>query len=622
MAEDIRSAVKSFAKNEKLLKILPKRGDNAYETLIAALKYGSGQTHLVDLMEETELTVEELTELEDELNGSSRRCSCSTSDFEGDTSLTRPVSQRTSSRLRVPSQLAGLKPIKKRKSRQKLQHKQAHKEELPGISHLLPYVIPHIIKKWQLLATALGLSQEDIASITVAPHEKQSRCADMVLQKWLVKDKSRATRQKLVNALKEIDARKALEAISIYEVPKFKAKGKRKTSTGNIAIGIVGPAKLPSIVRKTSNGQKNSLMQLSSAIRRSGHLPIRCDIERMSSNDFNGTVEHSQKAFVDMATTITSCMVEQGEHHTQILNTVERLQGIIFHRVYQGSVILETQVMHLLALDRLMKLYNSDELVKLIEQVLVTEELLAKYNMSEVRMTVEILSADYEECRRELLALVNSDQRTVSETEFDSCFTSEQEDSGEERSMKEEENSQFIDNCVQLIEDMRCDLSSSLAEFDKEVSELLMTLQLVHPPTFTRISTMEDFVTFKGYVSMHTPRILSTASIDHFLDLHQQFVDKITSLRYKISAALFVSKTNEGGRVNGSYQQVEAGIEQLIAVERMLQSSYDFSSLTHPQTLRMTTLETLCYRGLLACHYVILDKLADAQAIILGELKH
>lgn len=79
-----------------------------------------------------------------------------------------------------------------------------------GISHLLPYVIPHIIKKWQLLATALGLSQEDIASITVAPHEKQSRCADMVLQKWLVKDKSRATRQKLVNALKEIDARKAL----------------------------------------------------------------------------------------------------------------------------------------------------------------------------------------------------------------------------------------------------------------------------------------------------------------------------------------------------------------------------------------------------------------------------
>ena len=58
MEESVRSAVTSFSMNERLLKILPQRGDSAYQALVGALKYMSGQLHLVDLLEETPISLE------------------------------------------------------------------------------------------------------------------------------------------------------------------------------------------------------------------------------------------------------------------------------------------------------------------------------------------------------------------------------------------------------------------------------------------------------------------------------------------------------------------------------------------------------------------------------------
>lgn len=57
MVDDIRSTKTSFQMNDKFLQIIPHRGDKAYSTLIAALKYGSGQLHLIEALESTSVTV-------------------------------------------------------------------------------------------------------------------------------------------------------------------------------------------------------------------------------------------------------------------------------------------------------------------------------------------------------------------------------------------------------------------------------------------------------------------------------------------------------------------------------------------------------------------------------------
>lgn len=51
--------------------------------------------------------------------------------------------------------------------------------------------------------------------------------------------------------------------------------------------------------------------------------------------------------------------------------------------------------------------------------------------------------------------------------------------------------------------------------------------------------------------------------------------------------------------------------ERFTNIQRMLSSDYDFSSLTHPRTVQLTTLETLCYRGLISYYQVILDHIND-----------
>lgn len=88
---------------------------------------------------------------------------------------------------------------------------------------------------------------------------------------------------------------------------------------------------------------------------------------------------------------------------------------------------------------------------------------------------------------------------------------------------------------------------------------------------------------------------------------------QIRSLKYQLTSALYVAKANEQGDATSQYSKVQTSIDELESIERMLKPSYDFSSLSHPHTVKLTTLETLCYRGLLSCHYVVLDRLVQAE---------
>ena len=73
------------------------------------------------------------------------------------------------------------------------------------------------------------------------------------------------------------------------------------------------------------------------------------------------------------------------------------------------------------------------------------------------------------------------------------------------------------------------------------------------------------------------------------------------------------------GELTGGYHPnsvisvIDNCIQKLGIIQRMLSKDYDFSSLTHPQTVNLTTLETLCYRGLLAYHQVVLDQITQLQ---------
>lgn len=73
-----------------------------------------------------------------------------------------------------------------------------------------------------------------------------------------------------------------------------------------------------------------------------GHLPIRGTVKKVASLQGSPKNE-TQKAFLSLADKITDSMVEQGEQAIEILNAVERLQGIVFHQVSKGSIILEVK---------------------------------------------------------------------------------------------------------------------------------------------------------------------------------------------------------------------------------------------------------------------------------------
>ncbi|KAF6028334.1 hypothetical protein EB796_013359 [Bugula neritina] len=552
MVEDMRHGTSTFFVNTRLLAILPHRGENAYHTLIAALKYGSGQPHLVDMLEETVILPEEIETLEEEL-GRQPRSRFSPMWFEDNSP---PGSSRGNhvgsgneihqdpSRLMVPMKDKKLKSKKCRKSFNK-----PHKEELPDIAHLFPCVVPHIHKKWQSLALELGLTEADLSDLVVIPHERESHYANLVLHKWLKKYRAKATKQKLCEALLAIGSTKALERISMYKVVPFKAKTSPMARTnGKINRKDLSPVVLPEIISSGADNTKKQYMQLASVIRRrSGHLPVKCTVKSVNSRKGSvAEIDHTQKAFLNLADKITDNMVDQGADATDILNAVERLQGIVFHRVYKGSVVFETQVLHLLALERLMKLYTSGELVAIFENVLVTKDILAEYNAKEVRLTVEITESDYLQCKRELLALAGSLKKDdSSNSEYESCYTSDASDQSETETDGEASSEPYggpiIQDCCKLITNAREVLVACLSRFRLSTSNLLMTLQLVHPPTVSKIYTIDDLYMFRGYMEQ-TPT--STASLNHFIGVHQQFVEKISSLKSKISAVLHIESEN------------------------------------------------------------------------------
>lgn len=76
----------------------------------------------------------------------------------------------------------------------------------------------NIHKKWRQLAVALGLEEKDLEHIVVIPHEKQSRYAQMVLDIWLEKEQTKATKTRLTKALQAVGARKALGELSFHKL--------------------------------------------------------------------------------------------------------------------------------------------------------------------------------------------------------------------------------------------------------------------------------------------------------------------------------------------------------------------------------------------------------------------
>ena len=78
-----------------------------------------------------------------------------------------------------------------------------------------------------------------------------------------------------------------------------------------------------------------------------GALKITCEIERLlreaeeRKQRDRSIEEKTHDTFLTLADRITSSMVSQGDEATHILNAVERLQGIIFHQVDKGSIIIQ-----------------------------------------------------------------------------------------------------------------------------------------------------------------------------------------------------------------------------------------------------------------------------------------
>lgn len=88
-------------------------------------------------------------------------------------------------------------------------------------------------------------------------------------------------------------------------------------------------------------------------------------------------------------------------------------------------------------------------------------------------------------------------------------------------------------------------------------------------------------------------------------------VHKVKTLITEISTTIKLDtlKSEETKNLSKSQHKILSIGEKLLEIERMLNPIYDFSGHTHTRTVKLTTLETLSYQGLLSYHHVIVDKL-------------
>ena len=76
-----------------------------------------------------------------------------------------------------------------------------------------------------------------------------------------------------------------------------------------------------------------------------GAMSVKCNVEKIRGVQQTDNVEsQTQVTFLTIADRITTSMVDNGDNAKEILNAVERLQGIVFKRVRKGSIILEVSL--------------------------------------------------------------------------------------------------------------------------------------------------------------------------------------------------------------------------------------------------------------------------------------
>lgn len=91
------------------------------------------------------------------------------------------------------------------------------------------------------------------------------------------------------------------------------------------------------------------------------------------------------------------------------------------------------------------------------------------------------------------------------------------------------------------MKDAIIDLQMTLSQFDPDISEFLMTLQLIHPPNVTRISTIADLEAFREHLKMSNNGTLSASTMDKYLRMHSFFCDKVSCDDYSVLTHIFTN---------------------------------------------------------------------------------
>lgn len=88
------------------------------------------------------------------------------------------------------------------------------------------------------------------------------------------------------------------------------------------------------------------------------------------------------------------------------------------------------------------------------------------------------------------------------------------------------EDLSLLRRCADMTENIIVLMRETLTEFNKSISDLLLTLQLIHPVDVTKICTIKDLLKFQSLANSSST--LSAHPINQLINLHQFFCDKVT----------------------------------------------------------------------------------------------
>ncbi|XP_013395730.1 uncharacterized protein LOC106162845 [Lingula anatina] len=332
--------------------------------------------------------------------------------------------------------------------------------EVDDIRAIFRTLAPYIVRYWKDVSRELGLTDEDILDIEhVHPMARLSELSYQCLCMWHEKQGRNATKDKLSHALRNLELKRAEDAISHLVVRRGRVSSpSRRNSVAGPSTGAsrgrrrsTGQPPPPSVPRKKTGVRKRNnsetlhkpkqgglrrtssekTIQSSQGEADSANTTPRKDnreigevhatievsniemrpqsVESMETDqdgtdDRNQTSETEQDTFQKMMLHYYTNVVKNAQDHINALTTLLEFKDIYVKRLRLGSIVVILVCKSLRALLHLLDMYNKGDLREACQKVFCTEKILREMGISDLSVKVTIPQREIVRCKEELLS--------------------------------------------------------------------------------------------------------------------------------------------------------------------------------------------------------------------------